>query len=123
MSSKKKKKSAGSVKGMAVDTWEKLEQVFESRVARVLNAMQIPSHDDVQQLASRVEALTRVVEKLAGRPIPAAKKRATRKASKKTSKKASKKPASAKKSSPAKSTKKKSSKRRTSTRKKTTAGK
>lgn len=117
VSKKTKKKSAGNVKGMAADTWEKLEQVFESRVARVLNAMQIPSHDDVQQLASRVEALTRAVEKLGGKPVPAAKKRATRKAAKKPGKKTSSRNKTKTRRKP-----KKSSTKRASARKKTSAG-
>lgn len=74
---------------MAADTWEKLEQVFESRVARVLNAMQIPTHDDVQELSARVESLTRAVEKLTGEPVKTQPRKKTaakpRKKSRKTS--------------------------------------
>lgn len=77
--SKKKSSKKNSVKDMAADTWEKLEQVFESRVARVLNAMQIPTHDDVQELSARVEALTHAVEKLGGDPGARSAKRAGKK--------------------------------------------
>lgn len=109
MSKKKSSKKSAGVKGMAAETWDKLEQVFESRVARVLNAMQIPTHDDVQELSARVEALTRAVEKLGGKPAGSSKKRATR-AGKKTPRK--------------KAARKKSGKKKTTAgKKKTSAGK
>lgn len=69
VSKKRKKKMASGVKDMATDSWEKLEQLFAARVAMVLNAMQIPTHDDVQELAGRVAQLTRQVEKLTGQPV------------------------------------------------------
>lgn len=68
MSKKRKKTKTSGVKGMATDSWEKLEQLFAARVAMVLNAMQIPTHDDVQELATRVAQLTRQVEKLSSQP-------------------------------------------------------
>jgi hypothetical protein len=76
VSKKRKKKASSGVKNMASDSWEKLEQLFAARVAMVLNAMQIPTHDDVQELADRVAQLTREVEKLTGQPVarPARKK-------------------------------------------------
>ena len=111
MSKKQNKKTSGSVKGVAADTWEKLEQVFESRVVRVLHAMQIPSHEDVQQLATRVEALTRAVEKLAGEPVVAPASQRSGKSGKKTTKKSgrktSKKAGSRKRKTSAKKTAKK----------------
>jgi len=69
VSKKRKKKMASGVRDMATDSWEKLEQLFAARVAMVLNAMQIPTHDDVQELAGRVAQLTRQVEKLTGQPV------------------------------------------------------
>ena len=69
MSKKRKKKGTSGVKDMATDSWEKLEQLFAARVAMVLNAMQIPTHDDVQELGDRVAQLTRQIEKLTGQPI------------------------------------------------------
>lgn len=111
MTKKQNKKSGGSVKGVAADTWEKLEQVFESRVVRVLHAMQIPSHDDVQQLASRVEALTQAVEKLAGEPVvtptPKRSSKSAKKATKKSRKKTQKKSGTRQRKSSAKKTAKK----------------
>lgn len=61
----------------ATGTWDKLEQVFENRVARSLNSLGVPTKDDVAQLAARVAELKAEVEKLnraAGKaPKPAAK--------------------------------------------------
>ncbi len=48
----------------ATGTWDKLEQVFENRVARSLNSLGVPTRDDVAQLAKRVAELTAEVEKL-----------------------------------------------------------
>ncbi|MFD2365879.1 phasin family protein [Pseudoduganella sp. GCM10020061] len=44
---------------------DKLEQVFEERVARALATMGVPDHDEVAQLRLRVEELSAQVERLA----------------------------------------------------------
>ena len=48
----------------ATGTWDKLEQVFENRVARALNSLGVPTKDDVAALAKRVAELKAEVEKL-----------------------------------------------------------
>jgi poly(hydroxyalkanoate) granule-associated protein len=48
----------------ATGTWDKLEQVFENRVARSLNSLGVPTKADVEQLAKRVAELKAEVEKL-----------------------------------------------------------
>ena len=48
----------------ASGTWEKLEQVFEDRVARALRTLGVPTDKDIQKLSQRVAELTAVVEKL-----------------------------------------------------------
>ncbi len=53
-----------SMKERASDNWDRLESVFEDRVARVINRLGVPSHNDVKELAGRVEELTKMVEKL-----------------------------------------------------------
>lgn len=53
------------VNTMASGTWERLEQVFEDRVARALRGLGVPTGKDVEQLSARVSELTKVVEKLA----------------------------------------------------------
>ena len=48
----------------ATGTWDKLEQVFEDRVARALHSLGVPTKQDVQTLSKRVAELTEVVQKL-----------------------------------------------------------
>lgn len=48
----------------ASGTWDKLEQVFEDRVARALHSLGVPTRQDVQTLSKRVAELTDVVQKL-----------------------------------------------------------
>jgi poly(hydroxyalkanoate) granule-associated protein len=48
----------------ATGTWDKLEQVFENRVARALHSLGVPSRQDLHTLSKRVAELTEVVEKL-----------------------------------------------------------
>jgi poly(hydroxyalkanoate) granule-associated protein len=55
-----------AVKRNASGTWDKLEQVFEDRVARALHRLGVPTNKDIQALAKRVETLNESVQKLAG---------------------------------------------------------
>lgn len=48
----------------ATGTWDRLEQVFEDRVARALHSLGVPTKQDVQTLSERVHQLTAVVQKL-----------------------------------------------------------
>jgi poly(hydroxyalkanoate) granule-associated protein len=48
----------------ATGTWDKLEQVFENRVARSLNSLGVPTKNDVETLAKRVAELKAAVDKL-----------------------------------------------------------
>lgn len=72
----------------ATGTWDKLEQVFENRVARSLHSLGVPTRDDVAALAKRVAELKAEVEKLnrgaakAGTPKAVAAKPARRVATK-----------------------------------------
>ena len=77
----------------ATGTWDKLEQVFENRVARSLNSLGVPTKDDVEQLAKRVAELKAEVEKLnraAAKPAakPAAPAKPARRAAPKAAPKA-----------------------------------
>jgi len=60
-------------------TWDKLEQVFEDRVARALHGLNVPTKKDVDKLSKRVAALTTVVEKLSAEIAEEAPKKKTRK--------------------------------------------
>jgi len=52
------------VKARATGTWDKLEQVFEDRVARALRSLSVPTKSDIDALSQRVAELTAVAEKL-----------------------------------------------------------
>jgi poly(hydroxyalkanoate) granule-associated protein len=56
-------------------TWDKLEQVFEQRVARALSKLGVHTQSDVERLAERVDALSEAVNtliKAKGKPAKAA---------------------------------------------------
>lgn len=61
--------------GKATGTWDKLEQVFEDRVARALASLGVPTTQDIQSLSKRVAELTEVVQKLTEAEEPAAPRR------------------------------------------------
>ncbi len=48
----------------AQGAWDKLEQVFEDRVARALHSLNVPSRKDVDVLTQRVAELTEIAKKL-----------------------------------------------------------
>ena len=60
----------------ATGTWDKLEQVFETRVARALHSLGVPTKDDVTTLSKRVAELKAAVDKLNGGAAPRAAKAA-----------------------------------------------
>jgi poly(hydroxyalkanoate) granule-associated protein len=77
---------AKEMQAMAGGTWDKLEQVFEDRVAKALSKLGVYTQDDVARLAERVDALSAAVNSLiksGGAPGGAARKAAApRKATK-----------------------------------------
>jgi poly(hydroxyalkanoate) granule-associated protein len=62
----------------ASGTWDKLEQVFEDRVARSLSSLGVPTKKDIETLSRRVAELTEVVQALNGEK-PAPRRRAAKK--------------------------------------------
>jgi len=66
---------AESASAQASGKWDKLEQVFEDRVARTLSKLGVYTQKDVQQLAARVDELALAVNKLLktteGKRVPA----------------------------------------------------
>ncbi len=78
----------GQARERATDTWDKLEKVFEDRVQRALVKLGVPSREDLNDLSSRVEALTAELRRQGGKPVVA-----PRKAAKKVAKPAAKAPA------------------------------
>lgn len=67
-------KMATRASNRASGNWDKLEQVFEDRVARALNRIGVPTNTDINNLAKRVEELTASVQKLTRTPTKKAKK-------------------------------------------------
>lgn len=51
---------------MATGTWDKLESVFEERVARALNTLNVPTKKDIDALTARISELTAATKKLSG---------------------------------------------------------
>jgi poly(hydroxyalkanoate) granule-associated protein len=84
----------GTVRERAVDTWDRLEKVFEERVQRALTRLGVPSREDLVELTERVDQLTRALKQRGAAPAakPAAKApaKAAKKAAAKPAKKASK---------------------------------
>lgn len=85
----------GVVRERAVDTWDRLENVFETRVQRALNRLGVPGREDLAELTKRVNELNAELRKLSK---PAAARPAKAKAAAKPARKptAKKKPAAAK---------------------------
>ena len=77
-------KLATKATNQASGNWDKLEQVFEERVARALNRIGVPTNKDIQNLAKRVEQLNASVQRLTGGAArkPAVRKPAKRKLAK-----------------------------------------
>lgn len=58
------KAKAKEMQAMAGETWDKLEQVFENRVARALGRLGVYSATDVEKLTQRVDELAAAVNAL-----------------------------------------------------------
>ena len=66
--------TVGAVRKQAVDNWDKLETIFESRVARVLGQLGVQTAEDVNKLSERVQVLASKVTAMTQTAKPAAKK-------------------------------------------------
>lgn len=69
---------SSKAQAQATEAWDKLEQVFEDRVARALNRLGVPTQRDVQTLTKRVEELTASVHALSGGKSAAVRKPAAK---------------------------------------------
>ena len=56
--------SAARMQTIAGDTWDKLEKVFEDRVAKALARLGVHTQSDVEMLTGRVNALAKAVNEL-----------------------------------------------------------
>lgn len=61
---------AGEVTARAGEHWDKLESIFESRTAKALGRLGVPTAADFQALSARIDALTARVEALSPTPAP-----------------------------------------------------
>jgi poly(hydroxyalkanoate) granule-associated protein len=90
---------ATDISSKASGQWDKLENIFEERVAKALNKLGVPSAKDVAALISRIDELNKAVQKLstkspAAAAKPAAKPAARKPVAKKAATKAVARPAS-----------------------------
>lgn len=53
------------IRGKATGAWNKLEKVFQARVARALSRLGVPSRDDIQRLFQQIDLLSQNVQELA----------------------------------------------------------
>ncbi len=92
--SSKMSNMATDISSRASGQWDKLESIFEDRVAKALNKLGVPSAKDISALVARVEELNKSVQKMsakatAKKPVrPAANKPAAKKVAKSATKRA-----------------------------------
>lgn len=55
---------ANDITSKATGQWDKLETIFEDRVARTLNKLGVPTSQDIDALIARIDELNRNVQKL-----------------------------------------------------------
>lgn len=75
---------ASDISSKASGQWDKLESIFEDRVAKALNKLGVPSAKDVNALIARIDALNASVQKLAPAKAKPATKTQAKPAAKKT---------------------------------------
>jgi poly(hydroxyalkanoate) granule-associated protein len=88
---------ATDITSKAGHQWDKLENIFEERVAKALNKLGVPSAKDVEGLIARIDELNKNVQKMSAKPA-AAPKAAPRAATKPAARKPAAKRAPARKS-------------------------
>ena len=71
---------ANGITSKATGQWDKLETIFEERVAKALNKLGVPSAKDVDALIARIDALNASVQKLSKAPAAKATPKAAPKA-------------------------------------------
>jgi poly(hydroxyalkanoate) granule-associated protein len=66
---------ASDIGAKATGQWDKLESIFEDRVAKALNKLGVPSAKEVDALIARIDELNKSVQQLSPKPAvkPAAK--------------------------------------------------
>ncbi len=67
--SSKMSSMATDISTKASGQWDKLESIFEDRVAKALNKLGVPSAKDVNALIARIDELNKSVQKLSSKAI------------------------------------------------------
>ncbi|MDO9147930.1 MAG: phasin family protein [Hydrogenophaga sp.] len=57
---------ATDISSKAAGQWDKLENIFEDRVAKALNKLGVPSARDIESLMERIDTLSQAVHRLSG---------------------------------------------------------
>jgi poly(hydroxyalkanoate) granule-associated protein len=73
---------ATDISSKASGQWDKLENIFEDRVAKALNKLGVPSAKDIDALIARIDALNASVQKLSPAKVKPASKTAAQPATK-----------------------------------------
>ena len=81
---------ANDITSKATGQWDKLEGIFESRVAKALNKLGVPSAQDIDALVARIDELNKNVAKLGARGTSSAAKPAAKPVAKPAAKSAAK---------------------------------
>ena len=68
---------ATDISAKASGQWDKLESIFEDRVAKALNKLGVPSAKDISALIARIDDLNSNVQKLSAKAPAAARKTTT----------------------------------------------
>jgi len=71
---------ATEISSKATGQWDKLETIFEDRVAKALNKLGVPSAKDVSALIARIDALNKTVQQLSAQSPAKTAKAASKKA-------------------------------------------
>ena len=79
---------ATDISSKASGQWDKLETIFEDRVAKALNKLGVPSSKDIEVLVARIDELNRSVAKLSAKTGPAAGRQSAKSAVKPVAKRA-----------------------------------
>lgn len=64
---------ATEISSKAAGQWDKLENIFEDRVAKALNKLGVPSARDIDALIERIDALNALVQKQGNKAVAAPK--------------------------------------------------
>lgn len=77
-------RAASEIQRQATESWDRLEQVFEERVARALTRLGVPTHKELEALVARVETMNAMLQAMsdgaAGQAQTVGRRSASRKA-------------------------------------------